>query len=140
MCKRDTRQPRNKERNVSLFELIIPRTKGVFLLNTDVRHARWYRQTEGRTQRFLVVLFFQQNNLFTPETRKGFRAELGTIRTSTDREQTFMSVLLLPSKNVNGKEPLETTIPLQTQSTVWQDMNRPLYSGCEQDTVACWRT
>ena len=37
-------------------------------------------------------------------------------------------------KNVNGKEPLETTTPLLTQSTVWQDMSRPLYSGCEQDT------
>ena len=24
-----------------------------------------------------------------------------------------------------------------TQSTVWQDMSRPLYSSCEQDTVAC---
>ena len=44
------------------------------------------------------------------------------------------------AKNVNGKEPLETTNPLQTQSTVWQDMSRPLYSGCEQDTVACQRT
>ena len=42
--------------------------------------------------------------------------------------------------NVNGKEPLETTTPLLTQSTVWQDMSRPLYSGCEQDTVACERT
>ena len=37
-------------------------------------------------------------------------------------------------KNVNGKEPLETTTPQLTQSTDWQDMNRPLYSGCEQDT------
>ena len=40
-------------------------------------------------------------------------------------------------KNVNGKKPLETTTPQLTQSTVWQDMSRPLYSGCEQDTVAC---
>ena len=39
-------------------------------------------------------------------------------------------------KNVNGEEPLETTTPLQTQSIVWQDMGRSLYSGCEQDTVA----
>ena len=44
------------------------------------------------------------------------------------------------TKNVNGKEPLETTTPLLTQSTVWQDMSRPLYSGCEQDTVACEHT
>ena len=29
---------------------------------------------------------------------------------------------------------------LLTQSTVWQDMSKPLYSGCEQDTVACERT
>ena len=43
-------------------------------------------------------------------------------------------------KNVNGKKPLETTTPQLTQSTVWQDMSRPLYSGCEQDTVACERT
>ena len=43
-------------------------------------------------------------------------------------------------KNVNGKEPLETTTPQLTQSTVWQDMSKPLYSGCEQDTVACERT
>ena len=43
-------------------------------------------------------------------------------------------------KHVNGKEPLETTNPLLTQSTVWQDMTRPLSSGCEQDTVACERT
>ena len=43
-------------------------------------------------------------------------------------------------KNVNGEGPLETTTPLQTQSTVWQDMSRKLYSGCEQDTVACKRT
>ena len=43
-------------------------------------------------------------------------------------------------KNVNGKEPLETTFPQLTQSTVWQDMSKPLYSGCEQDTVACERT
>ena len=42
-------------------------------------------------------------------------------------------------KNVNGKEPVETTTPLLTQSTVWQDMSRPLYSGCKQDTVACER-
>ena len=38
------------------------------------------------------------------------------------------------AKNVNGKEPLQTTTPLLTKSAVWQDMNRPLYSGCEQDT------
>ena len=44
------------------------------------------------------------------------------------------------ARNVTGKEPLETTTPLQTQSTVWQDMSRPLYSSCEQDTVACERT
>ena len=43
-------------------------------------------------------------------------------------------------KNVNGKEPLETTTPQLTQSTVWQDMSKPLYSGCEQDTVACERS
>ena len=43
-------------------------------------------------------------------------------------------------KNANGEGPLETTTPLQTQPTVWQDMNRPLYSGCEKDTVACKRT
>ena len=36
------------------------------------------------------------------------------------------------SKNVNGEELLETTNPLHTQSSVWQDMSRPLYSGCEQ--------
>ena len=44
------------------------------------------------------------------------------------------------AKNVNGKEPLETTTPFLTLSIVWQDMNRPQYSGCEQDTVACERT
>ena len=38
------------------------------------------------------------------------------------------------AKNVNGKEPLETTNPILTQSTVWQNMSRPLCSGCEQDT------
>ena len=27
--------------------------------------------------------------------------------------------------------------PQLTQSTVWQDMSKPLYSGCKQDTVAC---
>ena len=43
-------------------------------------------------------------------------------------------------KNVNGKEPLETTTPQLTQPIVWQDMSKPLYSGCEQDTVACERT
>ena len=43
-------------------------------------------------------------------------------------------------KNANGEGPLETTTPLQTQSTIWLDMSRPLYSGCEQDTVACERT
>ena len=32
-------------------------------------------------------------------------------------------------KNVNGKELLETTTSLLTQSTVWQDMSRPLFSG-----------
>ena len=42
--------------------------------------------------------------------------------------------------NVNGKEPLETTTPQLTQSTVWQDMSKPLYSGCEQDAVACEHT
>ena len=44
---------------------------------------------------------------------------------------------------INGpiKEPLETTTPLLIQATVWQDMSRPLYSGCEQeDTVACEHT
>ena len=44
------------------------------------------------------------------------------------------------AENVNGKEPLETTTPLLTQSTVWQDMNRLLYSDCEQDTVICEHT
>ena len=44
------------------------------------------------------------------------------------------------AKTVNGKEPLETTTPLLIQSTVWQDMNRPLYSDCEQDTVVCEHT
>ena len=28
-------------------------------------------------------------------------------------------------KNANGEGPFETTTPLQTQSTVWQDMSRP---------------
>ena len=37
-------------------------------------------------------------------------------------------------KNVNGKESLETTTPQLTQSTVGQDMSKPLYSCCEQDT------
>ena len=46
--------------------------------------------------------------------------------------------LLHNSQDVNGEGPLETTTLLQTQSTVWQDMNRPLYSGCEQDTVSLW--
>ena len=41
------------------------------------------------------------------------------------------------AKNVNEEGPLETTTLIKTQSTVWQDMNRPLYSGCEKDTVAC---
>ena len=43
-------------------------------------------------------------------------------------------------KDANGEGPLETKTPLQTKSAVWQDMSRPLYSGCEQDTVACKRT
>ena len=43
------------------------------------------------------------------------------------------------TKNINGKEPQETTTPQLTQSTVWQDMSKPLYSGCRQDTVACER-
>ena len=42
-------------------------------------------------------------------------------------------------KASNGEGPLETTTPLQTQSTIWQDMSRLLYSGCEQDTAACER-
>ena len=42
------------------------------------------------------------------------------------------------ARNFNRKEPLETTTPLLTQPTVWQDMNRPLYSGCEQDELASW--
>ena len=36
-------------------------------------------------------------------------------------------------KDASGEKPLETTTPLQTQSTVWKDMSRPLYSGCKQD-------
>ena len=43
------------------------------------------------------------------------------------------------SNDPSGKGPLETTTHLLTQSTVWQDMSRSLYSGCEQDTVACER-
>ena len=39
-------------------------------------------------------------------------------------------------KDACGEGPLEIT-PLQTQSTVWQDMSRPLLSDCRQDTVAC---
>ena len=39
-------------------------------------------------------------------------------------------------KDVSGKGPLETTTPLLTHSTIWQDMSRLLYSGCEQDTVS----
>ena len=50
-------------------------------------------------------------------------------------------LLLHPTvKNANGEGPLETTTPLQTQSTVWQDMSKALFSGCEQDTVACEHT
>ena len=44
---------------------------------------------------------------------------------------------LLGNKNANGEGPLWTTTPLQTQSTIWQDMSTPLHSGCEQDTVGC---
>ena len=40
------------------------------------------------------------------------------------------------AKHANGEGPLKTTTPLLIQSTVWQDMGRPLYSGCEQDTAA----
>ena len=40
------------------------------------------------------------------------------------------------NKNVNGKEPLETTTPLLTHSVDWQDMSRPLYSGCKQNTAS----
>ena len=43
---------------------------------------------------------------------------------------------LLTVKDVNGEGPLETTNPLHTQPTVWKDMSRPIYSSCEQDTVA----
>ena len=39
-----------------------------------------------------------------------------------------------------SKMPMETTTPLLTQSTVWQDMSRPLYSGCKQDATAYERT
>ena len=38
---------------------------------------------------------------------------------------------------VNGKDPLETTTLVLTKSTIWQDISKPLYSGCKQDTVAC---
>ena len=37
-------------------------------------------------------------------------------------------------KNGNGKEPLKTTTPLLTFSTVWQVMSRPPYSGYDRDT------
>ena len=60
--------------------------------------------------------------------------QLQLMSTSTYQETKTCSEI---AKNVNRKEPLETTTPLLTQSTVWQDMSRPLYSGCEQDTVAC---
>ena len=43
-------------------------------------------------------------------------------------------------KNVNGKEPLETTINPSTDQINRQARHEPLYSGCKQDTVACERT
>ena len=42
-------------------------------------------------------------------------------------------------KDPNGEGPLETTTPLQIEPAIWQDMSRPLYSGCEHDSVACER-
>ena len=63
-----------------------------------------------------------------------FRAQLVL---STDNHGWRTKPCSKIARNVNGKEPLETTTPLLTQSITWQDMNRPLYLGCEQDTVAC---
>ena len=62
--------------------------------------------------------------------------QLQPTSTSTYQEA---KTLLRNRQKCQWKKPLETTTPQLTQSTVWQDMSRPLYSGCEQDTVACER-
>ena len=61
--------------------------------------------------------------------------QLQPLFTSTYQEA---NTLLRNSQTCQRKRA--TTAPLQTQSTVWQDMSRPLYSGCEQVTVACERS
>ena len=65
----------------------------------------------------------------TDRQAKSGSKNLQPMSTSTYQEA---KTLLQTDKNVNGKEPLETAIPLLTQSTIWQDMSKPLCSGCER--------
>ena len=44
---------------------------------------------------------------------------------------------LLRNKDPSGDGPLETSTSLHTQSSIWHNRNRSLYSGCKQATVAC---
>ena len=58
--------------------------------------------------------------------------QLQSLSASTYQE----AKTLLHNKDLSGEGPLETTPPPQTQSTIWQDMSRPLYSSCEHDTCS----
>ena len=63
-------------------------------------------------------------------------------------EQTTATHVHLHVPGSQNPAPKQTKMSMEkshwslqlTQSTVWQDMSKPLYSGCEQDTVACERT
>ena len=88
-----------------------------------------------------VVLHWIPANFGIPgNERADHLAKSGSKQLQPLSTSTYQEDKTLLRKDVNGEEPLETTTPLQTQSTVWQDMSRPLCSGCKQDIVACEHT
>ena len=85
---------------------------------------------------FLVAYFGIPGTERADRLAKSGSKQLQPLSTSTYQE----AKTLLRNKDPNGEGPLETTTPLQTEPAIWQDMSRPLFSGCEQDTVASEHT
>ena len=63
--------------------------------------------------------------------------ELQPLSTSTYQEA---KTLLRNSQRCQWRRVTGDCNPSTNSINVWQDMSRPLYSGCEQDTVACEST
>ena len=103
------------------------------------------------TGQLVTQMLQAENTQISKQKPQGSRMQKPTAKMKqkknvilTDSKATLQSLISNTSDQPNSQRwrraTRDYTTPLQTKSTVWQDMSRPLYSDCEQDTIACEHT